>query len=117
MTEGFAIVPDSYDVAIIGGGIIGVCAAAFLAEAGLRVVLFEREAIAAGASGRNLGAIQHPFDGALAELYHRSLAMYRELDDTDFQLGPEPAGLLLLGDGHGRGQQPLPRRWRTTSRI
>ena len=37
-----------YDVAVIGGGIIGTSAAAFLAEAGASVVLFERTAIGAG---------------------------------------------------------------------
>ncbi|MBA2381510.1 MAG: FAD-binding oxidoreductase, partial [Chloroflexi bacterium] len=49
------------DVAIVGGGIIGTSLAAFLAEAGLTVRLYEREAIAAGASGRNSGIVQHPF--------------------------------------------------------
>ena len=40
-----------YDLGIIGGGIIGTAAAAYAAEAGLRVVLFERAEIAAAASG------------------------------------------------------------------
>ena len=90
--------PLNYDIAIIGGGIIGASAAALLAEEGLSVCLFEREAIAAGASGRNLGAIQHPFDAAFAELYHRSVAMYHAMDSTDFKLAAEPAGLLLVSD-------------------
>ena len=34
---------ESFDVAIIGGGIIGVSAAALLAKEGVRVGLFERE--------------------------------------------------------------------------
>ena len=38
---------SAYDVAIIGGGIIGTSAAAYLAEAGRSVVLVEREQIAA----------------------------------------------------------------------
>ena len=37
------------DVAVIGGGIAGCATAAFLAEAGAAVTLYEREAIAAGA--------------------------------------------------------------------
>jgi glycine/D-amino acid oxidase-like deaminating enzyme len=37
-----------------------------LADRGARVVLVEGTAIGAGASGRNLGAIQHPFDPVLA---------------------------------------------------
>ena len=39
------------DVAIIGGGIVGCAAAAFLAEAGARVDLYEREEVASAASG------------------------------------------------------------------
>ena len=88
----------SCDVAVIGGGIIGTSAAAYLAEAGLNVRLFEREQIAAGASGRNSGTIQHPFEPQMARLHHASLPLYRELADlvADFQLPREPAGLLLL---------------------
>ena len=90
--------PDLYDVAIIGGGIIGTCAAAYLAEAGRSVVLFEQTELAAGASGRNSGAIQHPFDPSMAALHRESLPLYRELaaEDQEFQLGAAPSGLLLI---------------------
>jgi glycine/D-amino acid oxidase-like deaminating enzyme len=88
----------SYDVAIIGGGIVGASAAAFLAEEGRKVILLEREDIAAAASGRNSGAVQHPFDPCLGELHRQTLALYRELSEgtTDFQLPADPVGLLLL---------------------
>lgn len=88
----------SPDVAVIGGGIIGCSAAAILAERGAKVVLFEATAIGAGASGRNLGAIQHPFDSALGPLYHASLARYHELAAVDeaFAMPIEPAGVLML---------------------
>ena len=86
------------DVAVIGGGIIGCAAAAFLADQGASVTLYEQTAIGAGASGRNLGAIQHPFDPVLAVLYHDSLNRYRELAaaSDDFGVPDRPAGLLLL---------------------
>jgi glycine/D-amino acid oxidase-like deaminating enzyme len=94
-----------FDVAIIGGGIIGVSAAAFMAEAGLSVRLFERAAIAAAASGRNSGAIQHPFDPVLAELHTETLAIYRDLaaraEGTDFHLPEKAHGLLLLSAEKG----------------
>jgi len=88
------------DVAIIGGGIVGTATAAFLAEAGLSVRLYERTAIAAGASGRNSGIVQHPFDPVMADLYRRSVEEYRRLgtsSDDGFRLPDEPAGLLLVG--------------------
>ena len=43
------------DVAVVGGGISGCSCALALAEAGLRVRLFEEREIAGGASGRNGG--------------------------------------------------------------
>ena len=45
--------PSEADVVVIGGGIIGVCTALFLAEAGKRVVLLEKGRIA----GNNPAAI------------------------------------------------------------
>ena len=86
------------EIVVIGGGVIGCAAAAILADRGARVTLVERSVIGAGASGRNLGAIQHPFDPVLAPLYRESLARYRALADDGggFTIGAEPAGLLLL---------------------
>jgi glycine/D-amino acid oxidase-like deaminating enzyme len=90
---------DAVDVAVVGGGIVGTSTAAFLAEAGLRVRLFERAEIAAGASGRNSGIVQHPFDPVLAGLYRRSLAEYRGLAEASetFAFPTEPSGLLYVG--------------------
>jgi glycine/D-amino acid oxidase-like deaminating enzyme len=100
---------ERVEVAVIGGGVIGCAAAAMLATRGARVVLVEGVAIGAGASGRNLGAIQHPFDPVLAPLYHESLERYRALADaTDgaFEIGGAPAGLLLVTrDPEAAGRQ------------
>ena len=79
--------------AVIGGGIAGCATAALLAEAGATVTLYEREAIAAGASGRNSGILQHPMDPVLAPLYEASLALYGELDGFDL---PELSGVLVI---------------------
>lgn len=88
------------DVAVIGGGIVGTAAAAFLAEGGARVTLYEREALAAGASGRNSGVVQHPFDPAMVPLYLETVELYRRLADevpeAGFRLSDRPAGLLFV---------------------
>lgn len=88
------------DVAIIGGGVVGAATAALLAGEGARVILYEREAIAAGASGRNSGVVQHPFDPPLVSLYEGTVEVYRalgaEVPDAGFRLADEPAGLLLV---------------------
>jgi glycine/D-amino acid oxidase-like deaminating enzyme len=85
---------------VIGGGIVGLAAAAYLAEGSARVTLYEREAIAAGASGRNSGVVQHPFDPALVPLYHETVASYRRLaataPDGGFALPAGSSGLLLV---------------------
>jgi len=90
--------PRAADVVVIGGGIIGCAAAAMMADRGVRVVLVEREVVGSGASGRNLGAVQHPFDPVLAPLHRESLGRYQALaaGDDAFTIGARPAGLLLL---------------------
>ena len=79
-------------VHVLGAGIVGCSAAAFLAEAGARVTVHDREGIAAGASGRNSGVVQHPYDPALVPLYETSIELHREVLD----LPGDPAGILLL---------------------
>jgi glycine/D-amino acid oxidase-like deaminating enzyme len=92
------------DVAVVGGGIVGCALAAFLAEGGAEVTLYERDRIAAGASGRNSGVVQHPLDAALVGLYEESLEHYRALEG--FELPEEPVGLLLLGATEADGAFP-----------
>ena len=82
------------DVIVVGGGIIGVSAAAHLAATGRGVTLIERTEIAAGASGRNSGVVQHPFDPVLVELHLETVDLYRTLEG--FSLPAEPAGLLSV---------------------
>ena len=48
---------QSVDIAIVGGGIAGLAHAYMALRKGYRVVLFEREEFAVGASVRNFGLI------------------------------------------------------------
>jgi glycine/D-amino acid oxidase-like deaminating enzyme len=92
------VIGTGTDVVVVGGGIVGTSAAAFLAEAGARVTVVDREGLASGASGANSGVVQHPFDPVLAGLYRSTLEAYRQLSAADpgFRLGAEPAGLLYI---------------------
>jgi D-amino-acid dehydrogenase len=90
------------EVAVIGGGIAGTAATTFLAEAGVRVTLYEREALGAGASGRNSGVVQLPFDPALGPVYAATVDEYRALaeavPEAGFRLPDRPTGLLLVSE-------------------
>jgi len=90
--------PAHPDVVVIGGGIVGTSAAAFLAGAGASVVLVEREGLASGASGANSGVVQHPFDPVLAGLYHETVDLYRDLaaGSNAFPFPSSPVGLLYV---------------------
>jgi glycine/D-amino acid oxidase-like deaminating enzyme len=86
----------SPDVAIVGAGIVGCALAAFLAEGGASVRVYERGDVAAGASGRNSGIVQHPMDPDLLPLFQATVAHYRDLAAFGFALPAEPNGLLML---------------------
>jgi D-amino-acid dehydrogenase len=49
--------PDVRSVAVVGGGLIGLCCAHYLADAGLRVTVLERDRVGSGASRGNAGEI------------------------------------------------------------
>jgi glycine/D-amino acid oxidase-like deaminating enzyme len=49
--------PTAFDVAVVGGGVMGCTTALFLARAGMRVVVVERDALCRGASGVNAGTL------------------------------------------------------------
>jgi sarcosine oxidase subunit beta len=67
------------DVAIIGGGIMGLAIAYELAELGItNVVVLEASHLAAGASGRNGGGVRQQWSSALnIELMRESVALCR----------------------------------------
>lgn len=60
------------EVAVVGGGITGMCAALRLAERGVDVALVESEYCGAGASGRNAGHVTPTIGKDLASLIRQS---------------------------------------------
>jgi len=65
------------DIVVIGGGLTGCAAAFYLAKAGARVVLLERNQLNQGASGQNAGSLHF-------QLEHR---LIRKLDERIRELG------------------------------
>lgn len=63
----------SYDVAVVGAGFTGLNAALHLAEAGVRVAVFEAGAVAHGASGRSGGQVNPMLPAAKPELLRQAV--------------------------------------------
>ena len=88
------------DVAIVGGGIVGTALAAELAGRGVSVELYERHEVAAGASGRNSGAVWYPADPVLGVAVPRDPRA----------LPPARRGGPVRAPGRGAGARLPPRR-------
>jgi glycine/D-amino acid oxidase-like deaminating enzyme len=92
--------PVAADVVIVGGGVIGVCTALFLAEAGVKVVLCEKGRIAGEQSSRNWGWIRRQGrDPAELPVMAESLTLWRGFADRLGEgLGFRQAGVLYLAE-------------------
>jgi len=56
-----------YDIAVIGGGLIGCASAYYLSKSGARVVVLERGQINQGASGQNAGSLHFQLEHRLIQ--------------------------------------------------
>ncbi|WP_300518138.1 FAD-dependent oxidoreductase [Aliiroseovarius sp.] len=98
--EHAAELPDACDVVVIGGGVIGVSTALYLARAGKRVTLLEKGRIAGEQSGRNWGWIRvQGRDPAEIPIMLEARGLWRELSDqVDTDIGLTRAGVAYLAD-------------------
>lgn len=86
-------------VAVIGGGVIGLSAAFHLAEAGVDTVLLERGALGSGASRATADVVRAYFSGnpVSSAMAARSLAYYRAFGERTGTAVPlRQAGYLVL---------------------
>ncbi|BFM51164.1 FAD-binding oxidoreductase [Marinomonas sp. THO17] len=88
------------DVVVIGGGIVGVCAAYFIARQGMKVALVEKGQIGAEQSSRNWGwCRQQNRDARELPLATKSLELWEEImADLNEDLGFRRCGLLYLSN-------------------
>ena len=90
--------PKSADVVVIGGGVIGVCTALFLARKGQQVLLLEKGRIAAEQSSRNWGWIrQQGRDPDELPIMVEAARLWRELaGQTGEDIGLVTGGLAYM---------------------
>lgn len=95
-----ANLPAEADIVIIGAGIVGVSAAFFLAERGLKVALVEKGRVGAEQSSRNWGwCRQQNRDARELPMSTKSLALWEHLTRATGQdLGFRRCGLLYLSN-------------------
>jgi len=84
------------EVAVVGGGIAGVTAAAALAESGLSVTLLEQGRLAAAASGENTGTLLQQTEPEVAAMLRETVPVYRELAESPVDFGFTSYPELLL---------------------
>jgi glycine/D-amino acid oxidase-like deaminating enzyme len=90
--------PAKVDVVVIGGGIVGVCAALYAAKRGRSVALVEKGLIGAEQSSRNWGWVrQQNRDVSEIPMATHSLRMWEELQtETNEDLGFRRTGLVYV---------------------
>lgn len=105
------------DVAVVGGGCVGLAVAAYCRRVGLgRVVVLERARLAAGATGASAGVLApepHAWTDppALVHLGRESLTLTRQLDaEWDGAIGLRTLDCLVAGPRFDRLPTPLASR-------
>jgi sarcosine oxidase subunit beta len=72
----------TYDVVVVGGGIIGMAAAYYLSQAKVKLALVERKYIGSGSTGRCIGGIRQQFSTAASIcLMQESLTLFSQMEE------------------------------------
>jgi glycine/D-amino acid oxidase-like deaminating enzyme len=120
LIETLETLPPAADVVVIGGGIVGACAAYYLARRGVKVALVEKGRIGAEQSSRNWGwCRQQNRDARELPMATTSLALWEAMQKEigeQRRLPPHRAALSLQRRGRDRRLgalarlRPQPRR-------
>jgi glycine/D-amino acid oxidase-like deaminating enzyme len=100
-------IPESADVAIIGGGIIGISTAWFLAKQGIKAVVCEKGHIAGEQSGRNWGWVrQQGRDTREMPMIVEALRIWRGLEkEIGEDVGYSEQGVLFAAKNEKQVEQ------------
>lgn len=107
----------SPDVVIVGGGIVGVSTAYFLAQKGINVAVAEANDIAAGASGSCDRAImiQSKNPGLMLQMAMAGARIYRDLDremGSDLEFSNSGGMILIENEGEMEVMEQIVKRQR-----
>jgi glycine/D-amino acid oxidase-like deaminating enzyme len=79
----------SYDVVVIGGGIIGMATANYLSQKNIKLAVIERKYFGSGSTGRCIGGIRQQFSTpASIRLMQESLQLFQQMEE-EFPRGIE----------------------------
>lgn len=95
-----APLPKAADCVVIGGGVIGICTALYLARSGQKVVVLEKGRIAGEQSSRNWGWIRvQGRDGAEIPIAIEAQKLWRQLaPQLDVDIGLKQVGVAYLAN-------------------
>lgn len=72
----------TFDVVVVGGGIIGMATASYLTQANVKVALVERKHIGSGSTGRCIGGIRQQFSTAAAiRLMQENIELFSQMEE------------------------------------
>jgi sarcosine oxidase subunit beta len=91
-------VSDSFDVVVVGAGVIGCATAWELAKAGARVAVVDKGPLASGSTGRSSAIVrQHYSNETTARMALHGLRFFRDFDEqVGGDCGFVPAGFVVL---------------------
>jgi len=95
---------NSYDVIIVGGGIMGCCSAYELAKRGLKVAIFDKKSIGVGPTGNSSAIIRQHYSNILtARMALYSLRVFQEFEDRiGGEAGFTQAGFVIMVENKDR---------------
>lgn len=88
----------NYDIAIIGGGIVGMATAYYLSRKGVKLAVIERKYLGSGSTGRCIGGIRQQFSTPTSiRLMRESVRLFSQMEEEfGFPVEFHQGGYLLL---------------------
>lgn len=88
----------TYDIAVIGGGIIGMATAYYLSLKNKNIILIERDTIGSGSTSRCIGGIRQQFSTPSSiRIMKENIKLFSEMEEEfGFSVEFEQGGYLLL---------------------